>query len=128
MSRESFFKLENLVKPYFYQRIDTNYRKCIPFQKRLGIFLYAVGSSAEYRTIASLFGVGRTTVGEIVREMAEAIWNALKNVYLNVYPLKESKLVELIEGFDKVGFPQCSGCIGKNGLIFSIINSSSVKV
>lgn len=112
MSRQSFEILKNKLK--FVERSDTSFRKCILLDKRLGIFLYAIGSSAEYRTIGGLFGVGRTIVGEIVIETAKAVWNSLRHEYLNTYPPTEEKGLEIIEGFSSLGFPQCCGAIGIN--------------
>lgn len=48
------------------QKEDTVLRKAISLKKRIAIAIYALGSSAEYRSIGNLFGVGRTTVGEIL--------------------------------------------------------------
>lgn len=112
MTKASFGILSDRLKHL--ARTDTTFRKCIPLDKRLAIFLYAVGSSAEYRTIAGLFGIGRSTVGEIVREIAKAIWDSLRYEYLNTYPPTEEKIMELIRGFNHLGFPQCCGAIGKS--------------
>ncbi|XP_017490881.1 PREDICTED: uncharacterized protein LOC108379074 [Rhagoletis zephyria] len=61
-------------------------RKAIPLEKRVAIALYALGSSAEYRSIANLFGVGKSTVGS-------------------------EKINEYVKGFEILGFPQCLGAI-----------------
>lgn len=58
----------------YLRKEDTIFRTAIVLKKRIGIALHALVSSAEYRTIASLFGVGRTTVGELEEE------------FINVYP------------------------------------------
>ncbi|XP_049316836.1 uncharacterized protein LOC125779521 [Bactrocera dorsalis] len=64
VNKEAFHKVCEKVKEIV--KSNNNMRLCIPLQKRVAIALYALGSSAEYRTVASLFGVGRSTVGEIV--------------------------------------------------------------
>ncbi|XP_050340332.1 uncharacterized protein LOC126766627 [Bactrocera neohumeralis] len=71
------------------QRADTCWRNAISLEKRIGIALYSLASSAEYRTVASLFGIGRTTVGEIVLEVCREI------------------VFEIVNGFELLGFPQC---------------------
>lgn len=99
------------------RREDTMFRKAIPLEKRIGIALYALGSSAEYRSIANLFGVGRTTVGEIVLEFCNEVWSKLRKDYLNFYDnLNYSKLKETVDGFSYLGFPQCCGAIGRKGV------------
>ena len=56
VSKETFeyivFEIENEIA-----RKDTRIRKAIPSRKRVAIALYYLGSTAEYRTIANLFGV-----------------------------------------------------------------------
>ncbi|XP_039969429.1 uncharacterized protein LOC120781298 [Bactrocera tryoni] len=64
LNKEALHKICEKVKEI--GKSNSNMRLCIPLQKRVAIALYALGSSAEYRTVASVFGVGRTTVGEIV--------------------------------------------------------------
>ena len=94
-------------------REETTFRPPIAIDKRLAIALYGLGSSAEYRTIASLFGVGRTTVGEILLEMAKEIYTIFKDEFLNTYPPTSEKINEIVQGFEVLGFPQCFGAIGE---------------
>lgn len=96
------------------QKEDTVLRKAISLKKRIAIAIYALGSSAEYRSIGNLFGVGRTTVGEILIEFCEAVWTVLKLENMNFFEsLTSAKLKDCIHGFNKLGFPQCYGAIGK---------------
>ncbi|XP_055845403.1 uncharacterized protein LOC129911591 [Episyrphus balteatus] len=108
-TRENFeilcFHLRNLKKN------DTQFRKSIPLPKRIAIALYTLGSSAEYRSVANLFGVGKCTVGNILHEFCEEVWKVLHPIYLSAYPLTEDKIKENVEGFSKLGFPQCFGAI-----------------
>ncbi|KAK5646268.1 hypothetical protein RI129_004732 [Pyrocoelia pectoralis] len=62
-------------------------------------------------SIANLFGIGRTTVGEIVRDFCKVIISKLQNIYICTYPMTQTKLKEIITGFEKLGFPQCAGAI-----------------
>ena len=43
------------------QRRDTNYRQCIPVEKRVAIALWRMATNECYRTISNLFGVGIAT-------------------------------------------------------------------
>ncbi|XP_053699028.1 uncharacterized protein LOC128745998, partial [Sabethes cyaneus] len=67
---------------------DTCWRLAISLEKRIAVVLHSRGSSAEYRTIGSLFGIGRTTT-----------------------PPTPDKIAEFVGGFNKLGFPQCYGAI-----------------
>ncbi|XP_062564999.1 uncharacterized protein LOC134227484 [Armigeres subalbatus] len=98
-------KLQNIAK------MDTLLRPAIPLAKRIAIALYALGSSAEYRTIGSLFGVGRTTVGELVLVVSQEIVVKLGSCFLNAYPPSHEKIEEIVSGFEQMGFPQCYGAV-----------------
>ncbi|XP_058817539.1 putative nuclease HARBI1 [Topomyia yanbarensis] len=109
MDRKTF---EYLVSKLFYlTREDTRWRWAIPLNKRIAIALYALGSSAEYRTVASLFGVGRTTVGELVLEVCDAIIHSFHEETFPAYPPTTAKILEITSGFSKLGFPQCYGAV-----------------
>lgn len=109
MNRETFDFLAQSLKRV--EKIDTNWRFAIPLRKRIAITLYALGSSSEYRTIASLFGVGRTTVGEIVLDVAQEIWKVFSTELYNFYPPSQEKVDENVQGFDALGFPQCFAAV-----------------
>lgn len=82
-------------------------------EKRIAIALYALGSSAEYRTVANVFGVGKSTVGKLLMEFCEAVWMILQPEYLNGYPVTIDKLKECVKGFEEMGLPQCFAAIDK---------------
>ncbi|XP_017469034.1 PREDICTED: putative nuclease HARBI1 [Rhagoletis zephyria] len=92
------------------EKMDTNMRLCIPLHKRVAIALFALGSSAEYRTVASLFGVGRSTVVEIVLYFCNAVCDNLLDC-INSYPPHPEELKKIVHGFGQLGFPQCFGAI-----------------
>lgn len=111
MSRETFKVLCSLLPSFGKQ--DTNYRKAIPLEKRVAIAVYALGSSAEYRTVANLFGVGRSTVGKILNQFCVSLWSNLKTNYITNFPLTLEKVEDCVNGFHAMGFPQCLGAIGE---------------
>lgn len=111
MTRDSFDFLVSLLSSLSKQ--DTNFRRSIPLDKRVAIALYSLGSSCEYRTIANIFSVGRTTVGEIVLEFCDAVCEILEKDYFNFYPPNQAQINELVKGFEKWGFPQTYGAVGK---------------
>ncbi|XP_058811120.1 uncharacterized protein LOC131676012 [Topomyia yanbarensis] len=118
---EDFFKENFRMFPHTFdllcdkvkhmQKLDSNFRKCIPLRKRVAIAMYALGSSAEYRTIANMFGVGKSTVCQILLDFCNEVWRVMKKDFLNTYPISEEQLKERIAGFEKLGFPQCYGAI-----------------
>ncbi|XP_017471171.1 PREDICTED: uncharacterized protein LOC108362623 [Rhagoletis zephyria] len=109
MKRKSFKKLCDMLKGL--ERKNTNYRKAITLEKRVAIALYALGSSAEYRTIANMFGIGKSTVCTILIEFCHELWRCLWPLYLNKFPMNEIQLREYLNGFESLGFPQVLGAI-----------------
>ena len=85
-------------------------RKAIPLEQRVAIALWRLATNEDYRTIAHLFGVSRSSVCVIVREVCQAIVSLLSPVYIQVP--KGDKLKAIVDGFKtKWGFPQCVGAI-----------------
>ncbi|XP_062557829.1 putative nuclease HARBI1 [Armigeres subalbatus] len=100
-----------VTKLYYLRKEDTCWRWAISLEKRIAIAMYALGSSAEYRTVASLFGVGRTTVGELVLEFCDAVIHSMQDETFTSYPPTTAKIEEITSGFLKHGFPQCYGAV-----------------
>lgn len=111
MDRESFRTLCSLLTSL--RKEDTNCREAIPLEKRIAIAVYALGSSGEYRSIANLFGVGKSTVGKILIDFCNVVWSVLKPQYMNYFPLTKETIDDCVSGFNTLGFPQCLGAIGK---------------
>lgn len=111
MNRESFKLLCSLLPSF--GKEDSNCRKAIPLEKRVAIALYALGSSAEYRSLANLFGVGKSTVGKILKEFCILVWSKLRTEYMSYFPLTLEKIEECVNGFHAIAFPQCLGAIGE---------------
>ena len=72
MNRATFQILCNKLRPHI-ERKSTKFRRTVPLEARVAITLWRLGTNAEYRAIAELFGVGRSTACEIVLETYEAI-------------------------------------------------------
>ena len=77
------------------------------------------------QTLSELFGLGKSTVGEIVIETCNAIATHLLPQY--VYIPKGEKLKAIVEGFETYrGFPQAAGAIdGSHILIIRPDESAS---
>ena len=90
-------------------RQDTTMRKSIPTNRRLALTLYYLASSAEYRTIAHLFGVSDSFVCKCIKEVCQAICYRLSQVIC--FP-KDDELNEVIQMYEeRWGFPMCAGAI-----------------
>ena len=76
MSKVTFQKLCEELAP-FIERRDTNYRKAISLRERVAITLYRLADTASYRTVSNLFGVGKSTVCQIVLEVCTCIVEVL---------------------------------------------------
>lgn len=110
MSKEAFNRLCNELSPHIAKR-DTNYRKAIAVRHRVAITLYWLADTAHYRTIANLFGVGKSTVCCIVRQVCEVIVRLLLPRYIYL-PQNRQEIQEKIECFeDRAGFPQVVGAV-----------------
>lgn len=110
ISRNSFAILVD--KLHGLKKNDTRFRIAIPLEKRIAIAMYTLGSSSELRTISNLFGVGKTTVSNILQEFCQEVVKIMKNDFLDIY-LKPERFNESLQGFESMGLPQCFGAIGK---------------
>ncbi len=87
---------------------------CLPFdtRKKVALCLYWLASTAEYRTVANLFGVGKTTVFDCIHDVCSALEDVLLDEYV-VFPENED-LRDVIQGFEKKwNFPNCVGAIDR---------------
>ena len=109
MSRQTFTYLCERLSPTL-RRKDTIMRRCISVEQRVAITLWCLATPAEYRTVAHLFGVARSTVCEIVHETCNAIVSTLLNTYIK-FP-NGDVLDSVVDSFlTKWGVPQCVGAI-----------------
>lgn len=92
------------------ERVTTNMRECIAVEKVVAIGLFKLCSVAEDRVVASVFGVGRSTVNGIYKEFCEAIVSVLESDWIKM--LSPSEMAEHIREFMAVSdFPQAVGAL-----------------
>lgn len=92
------------------KRQDTSFRKCVAVEARVAITVWRLATNMEYRSLAALFGIGRSTAGEIFLETCEVIAKVLFPKYVK-FPNNEG-LREVVNGYKtKWGFPQVVGAI-----------------
>ena len=109
MSRDTFYILCNELRPYV-QKECTNMRSTITVEERVAVTVWKLATNIEYRSLASLFGLGRSTVGKIVLETCSIMATKLLSRYVH-FP-EGTRLREVVEGFEICwGFPQVAGAI-----------------
>ena len=110
MSKEAFNRLCVELSPHILKR-DTNFRKAIKVRHRVAMTLYWLADTAQCRMIANLFGVGKSTVCGIVKQVCEVIVRIPLPRYIYV-PRSRQEVQEKIEGFESwAGFPQVVGAV-----------------
>ena len=109
MSRETFNAICTELRP-FLERQVSRFRQPVCVRTRVAVTLWRLATNIEYRTIGELFGLGRSTVCEIVIDTCDAIAKHLAPQH--IYMPKNESLREIVDGFDwRWGFPQTAGAI-----------------
>lgn len=109
MTRPTFEIVCNELKPYIERQV-TKFRHPVSVEARVAITIWRLATNVEYRTIAALFGLGRSTICKIVLDTCEVIAHHLVPKYVHV-PQNEN-VQEVIDGFlHRWGFPQTIGAI-----------------
>ena len=109
MSYETFNLLVKELKPSV-ERRDTTLRRAVPVEERVAVTIWRLATNVEYRTLAALFGLGRSTVGEIVIDTCKAISDNLFSNFVRIP--SGNQLQAIVEGFEtRWGFPQVAGAI-----------------
>ena len=102
------------------EKNDTEMRKAIPTDMRVALTLWFLATGADYRTIGHLFGVSKSTVCLVSKEVSSAIVKLLLPRYI-LFPTGAA-LREVVDGFkNEYGFPQCAGAV--DGSHIPIISS-----
>ena len=81
MSKETFMYICSKLSPALV-RTDTLIRKCISVEHQVAVTIWCLATPTEYRTIAHLFGIARSTVCEIVHETCHCIVDVLLKEYI----------------------------------------------
>ncbi|KAG6930721.1 hypothetical protein G0U57_003015, partial [Chelydra serpentina] len=76
MRKCTFMELCELLSPAL-KRQDTRMRAALTIQKRVAIALWKLATPDSYRSVANQFGVGKSTVGVAVMQVAHAIVDLL---------------------------------------------------
>ena len=109
MSRATFMYVCNHLRPVITKK-DTVMRKCISPEQRLAITLWYLATNSGFRTVGHLFGVSKSTVCVIVKEVCATIVDMLLPNHIS-FPSGDA-LCAVITGFqENHKFPQCVGAV-----------------
>ena len=108
MSKNTFMDLCEEVRGHL-QKKDTHLRKALDVETQVGITLYFLADEGRYRKVANAFGVSRSTVSLVIRNVTKAISTGRKYIQL---PMTEAEVEEQASNYlEYHGFPQCIGAI-----------------
>ena len=109
MCKDTFMYICNKLSPAL-RRTDTVLRRALSVEHRVAVTLWCLATPTEYRTIAHLFGIARSTVCGIVHETCQCILDVLMVDYIK-FPSGD-RLNQTVDEFKtKWGVPQCFGAI-----------------
>ncbi|KAG6937369.1 hypothetical protein G0U57_010027, partial [Chelydra serpentina] len=106
MCKGTFLELCELLSPAVKCQ-DTRMRAALTIQKRVAIALWKLATPDSYQSVTNQSGVGKSTVGVAVMQVAHAIVDLLLS---KVVTLGDVQVI--IDGFAAMGFPNCDGAIG----------------
>ena len=109
MSTESFMKLCDFVRPFVHKR-KTSFRAPISVEKQVAVTLYYLADEGGSK-VANAFGIARSSVSTIVRNVCYVITTELGQRYIRL-PKNEKDVKFAAEKFEeRHGFPQCIDAI-----------------
>lgn len=110
MSRSSLVDLADMLRPYI-TGTPTVMRSPVGVLKKVACTLYYLSDEGRLRKTANSFGLSRTSVSRIVRQVCEAITLHLGPRYIRL-PETDAEAEELVTNFLRAhGMPQCFGAV-----------------
>ena len=110
VSKTTFNKFCNELRP-FLQKKRTSMRAPLDVKTRVAITLYYLCDEGRYRKVANAFGIGRSTVSTVIKEVTELISKKLGPKLIK-FPTTTEEVEKSVNFFYKQhGFPQCLGAI-----------------
>ncbi|GAB6032737.1 hypothetical protein CHUAL_014043 [Chamberlinius hualienensis] len=123
VSRTIFAELCNELKDKMTTK-DTNFRKCIPLEIKIGAALYYLAETCSCTTVANFFGLGNRSVFNSVHLFCATVKEKLLKKYLPTPT--ESTIKDFAKTFqDKYGMVNVIGCI--DGCHIPVICPDSAK-
>ncbi|XP_065453378.1 uncharacterized protein LOC135983830 [Chrysemys picta bellii] len=101
----TFMELCDLLSPAL-KRQNTKMRAGLTVEKRVAIALWKLATPESYQSVRNQFGVGKSTVGTTVMQVAKAITELLLPKVMT-----RGNVQVIVDGFAAMGFPNCGGAI-----------------
>ncbi|CAM5073277.1 unnamed protein product [Natator depressus] len=105
MRKGTFVELCDLLSPAL-KRMNTKMRADLTVEKQVAIALWKLATPDSYRSVGNQFGVGKSTVGAAVMQVAHAIKDLLISRVVTL-----GNVHVIVDGFAAMGFPNCGGAI-----------------
>jgi hypothetical protein len=110
MNWDSFYWIVNKVENAI-QTNDTKFRPAIRVDKKVAVAIYILATNSDYKTVGSLFGLGRSTVGKCFHDFIDAALRVIVPELIK-WPTSLEQLMVKEKEFDKLwGFPMTIGAI-----------------
>ena len=93
----------------------------------MAVTIWKLGINVEHRTIAALFGLGRSTVGEMILDTCDTIACKLMPQFIRI--LEGAEIQNVVNGFEhRWCFPQMVGAIdGSHIPILRVLRHSNAR-
>ncbi|CAM4692035.1 unnamed protein product, partial [Lepidochelys kempii] len=105
MHKGTFIELCDLLSPAL-KRMNTKMRAALTVEKQVVIALWKLATPDSYQSVGNQFGVGKSTVGAAVMQVAHAIKDLLISRVVTL-----GNVQVIVDGFAAMGFPNCGGAI-----------------
>jgi len=127
LNRTTFYELVREIGPHL-QKNDTIFRPAVPVDKKVACALYLIGSisffidktlsllnflgsTCELRTAANLFGIGRSTAGQILHDFCSVLVDTFFHRFIK-FPSTSNEINDTVNDFyTKCGYPMCIGSL-----------------
>nr|XP_048716360.1 uncharacterized protein LOC125641058 [Caretta caretta] len=113
MHKGTFMELCDLLSPALKHK-NTKMRAALTVHKRMTLAFWKLAMPDSYQSVRNQFGVGKSTVGAAVIQVANTISELLLS---SVVTLRNVQVI--VAGFAAMGFPNCGGAI--DGMHISIL-------
>uniref|UniRef100_A0A8C3IDJ1 DDE Tnp4 domain-containing protein n=1 Tax=Chrysemys picta bellii TaxID=8478 RepID=A0A8C3IDJ1_CHRPI len=107
MRKSTFMELCDLLSPAL-KRKNTKMRAALTVHKQVVIALWKPAMPDSYLSVGNQFGVGKSTVGAAVIQVANAITELLLSRVVTL-----GNVQVIVDGFAAMGFPNCGGAIDR---------------
>ena len=110
MTKNDFLYLVNLVRKDL-EPDPNHFRHALEPEKKVAMTLYYLKDQGSYLMTCNAFGVGKSTLSSVVKDVCYAINRRVGPDYLRL-PKDETEMSFLIDNFHKkFGLPQVFGCV-----------------